>query len=449
MMFGHEQFEGLLKRALGASEAPETEVVILAMDEYLTRFANNGIHQNVAETNVSVYFRAIDGKRAGQAVTGNLSDEGLKEAAERALLHARQQREDPDFPGLPDPEPIPAVQAIDEETIEFSPVERAEAVGVICRLAADRDLQAFGAFTTGLYEVGMASSRGVMAYHPVTRADLQTVVMGDNGSGRAQESTWEVAKINAERVGLEAVEKATRVQNPQTIKPGKYTVVLDPYATDDILSWLDFAGMSALTVQEGRSWMNDRIGQQVMSPLVSIWDDGHDPSGIPMPLGFDGLPRQRVVIVDKGVIGYPVYDYATAKKEGIRSTGHALPPFIPPWFRGPHPLNLFMAEGDATVEEMITSTQRGLYITRFWYTRLVHPRDCVLTGMTRDGVMMIENGELTFPVKNLRFTQSYVEAMANVEAVGSEAKLLAEDYGFAQRVPGLKIRDFMFTGITV
>lgn len=448
-MFGQDKFEELLKRALRASEAPDTEIVIYAMDEYLTRFANNGIHQNVAETNVMVYFRAIDGKRAGQAVTGNLTEEGLKEAAERALLHAQRQREDPDFPGLPEPEPIPHVQAIDGETIEFSPVERAEAVGVICKLAAEQGVKAFGAFTTSTVEIGMASSRGVMAYHPATRVDLQTVIMGENGSGQAHESGWKVAEVNAERVGREAIEKAIRAQNPQGIEPGQYTVVLDPYTTEDILTWLDFAGMSALTVQEGRSWMNDRVGKQIMSPLVSIWDDGNDPTGIPMPIGFDGLPRQRVTVVDKGVIGEPVYDYATAKKEGKSSTGHTLPPFIPPWLRGPHPFNLFMAPGETSVEEMIASTGRGLYITRFWYTRLVHPRDCVLTGMTRDGVMMIEDGKLTFPVKNLRFTQSYVEAMANVEAVGNTSKLLMGNYGFTFHAPALKIRDFTFTGITV
>ena len=448
-MFGKDKFEALLTRALRASKAPATEVVVLAMDEYLTRFANNGIHQNVAETNVSVYFRAIDGKRAGEATTGNLTDDGLKEAAERALLHARQQPEDPDFPGLPDPEPIPHVEAVNEETLAFSPDQRAKAVGVMCKLAAAQGLKAFGAFTNGVYEVGMATSRGLVAYHPATQADLQTVVMGANGSGWGEESDWKVGELDAERVGREAVEKATRAQNPRAIEPGKYTVILDPYAVQDILIWLDLAGMSALAVQEGRSWMNDRIGKQAMSPLVSIWDDGLDPAGIPMPIGFDGLPRRRVSLVDKGVIGEPVYDHATAMKEGKQSTGHALPPFIPPWLKGPHAFNLFMAAGDQTVEEMIRSTKRGLYITRFWYTRVVHPRDCVLTGMTRDGVMMIENGELTFPVKNLRFTQAYVEAMANVEAVGSVSKLLAGDSGLALRVPALKVRDFTFTGITV
>ncbi len=446
-MFGQEKIEALTKRALKVSQAPATEVVVMADHNFLTRFASNAIHQNVNETNVEVYVRAVDGQRSGWANSTDLSDEGLERAAGRALAHARAVPADPAFPGLPDPQPVSSLPAVDEEALAFTPEERATAVGVVCKLAKERGLMAYGAYTTNLSEVGVGSSKGVMAYHASTLANLQTVVRGENGSGWAQRSGWQVGVIDGEDVAREAVERAVRAQNPRRIEHGVYTVILDTYAVLDILSQLNFVGFGADSVQEGRSWMNDRIGQPIMSDKVTIYDDGASPQGIPLPFDFQGTPRRKVFMAEAGTIGGPVYDHYTASKEGKQSTGHALPPNLPAFLRGPLGFNLFMQGGDSSVEDMIASTERGLYITRFWYTRTVHPRDCVITGMTRDGVMLIENGEIAAPVKDLRFTQSYVNALAAVEAVARETRLLWDD--FAVRVPALKIREFTFTGVTM
>jgi len=184
-----------------------------------------------------------------------------------------------------------------------------------------------------------------------------------------------------------------------------------------------------------------------MSELVDIWDDGVDPAGLPMPFDFEGVPKQRVDIVKKGVVKNPVQDRITARKMEKTTTGHALPPTMRSL--GPIAINLFMAPGTTSTEEMIQSTEKGLFVSRFWYTRLVHPRDCVITGMTRDGVFLIEKGKLTSPVKDLRFTQSYVEALAKVESVGEETRLLmSESGGQATRAPALKVKEFHFTGLT-
>jgi predicted Zn-dependent protease len=276
--------------------------------------------------------------------------------------------------------------------------------------------------------------------------------MGEDASGRAHASGWRLRDIPVDALGREAVQKAARGREPQDIEPGVYPVVLDPYVTQDLLSMLNLYGMGALSVLEGRSWMNERIGERAMSPLVSIWDDGLDLYGVPQPFDYEGTPRQRVEIVTEGVVQGPVHDRRTAQKMGTSSSGHALSPLVPTYLRayGPLALNLFMAPGDVGLDEMIASTERGLYITRFWYTRLVHPRDCVVTGMTRDGVFLIEDGEISRPLKNLRFTQSYVEALKFVEAVGNETRLLAEaDSRMTFRVPALKIREFNFTGSTL
>jgi predicted Zn-dependent protease len=221
-------------------------------------------------------------------------------------------------------------------------------------------------------------------------------------------------------------------------------VVLDHYAVDDILEALSLYGMGAQAVQEGRSWMCDLQGTQAMSESVSIWDDGGALNGWPMPFDVEGVPRRRLDLIENGVVGTPVHNTYTAAQDGISSTGHQQ------YFTGP-PIasNLFMGPGDKTVEDLIASTERGLYITRFFYTRLSHNRGCVMTGMTRDGTFLIDNGEIQHPVKDLRFTQSYVDALNGVEGVGREAKLVLNEVGFATRVPALKLASFNFTGVTV
>ncbi len=446
-MIGPERAKQLLHTALRISKAEQTEVMLSAQDLELTRFANNLIHQNVAESDVTLTLRAVMGKRQGTATTNNLSEDGIARASDAACAAALRQPEDPHFAGLAEPLNPRAVHAFDDDTAAFAPEERAQAVGVVCSKAKAKGLNASGAYRTGAQEVAVANSLGVLAYHPVTLADFIVTVMSEDSASRAQASAWKVSEINPEAVGDEALNKALHGRHPRKIEPGEYTVVVDPYVTYDLVGMLAWVGVSALAVQEGRSWMNDRMGQQAMSPLVSIWDDGCDPLGSPQPFDFEGVPKQRVDIVKNGVVGQPVYDTPTARKEGIASTGHALPAAQAAW--GPMALNLFMAPGDKSLDEMIKSTARGLYITSFWYTRPMHPRECLITGMTRDGVWLIENGELTTPVKNLRFTQSYVQALANVEMVGREACLFIKEFGGAARVPALKIRGFNFTGVTV
>ncbi len=435
--------ESILKRCKDPAE-----INLIVNDSALTRFANNIIHQNVAERDVDITLRYFIGKKIGTASTNRLDDAGLDELVERAKNNAKASPEDPNYPGLPEPQNYQRVAAFDMGTAGYSAEKRAKAVGVVCKLAAEKGLNSSGALSTGAGGLAVANSQGVFAFHPITDADFQTVVMSNDSSGRAEGCAWKVDDFDVEALGREAIGTAERGHNPKKIEPGDYTVVLEHYATEDLIGSLNFSGMSAQAFQEGRSWMNDRIGQQLMSPLVSIWDDGLDIKGAPMPFDFEGVPKQRVDIVKQGVVVGPVYDRYTGAKLGKPSTGHA-PPL---GFRGfgPLALNLFMLPGDSSVEDMIKSTKKGLIINRFWYTRIVHPRDCVMTGMTRDGVFMIEDGEVTFPVKNLRWTMSYVKALANVEAAGKAAHLIVADFGrISSHIPALKVNGFTFTGSTV
>jgi predicted Zn-dependent protease len=447
-MIGEKEARKICEQVFMRCQGGEAQVMLTVSDSALTRFANNIIHQNVAERDMELSLLFFIGKRSGSARTNRTDSAGLDELVLRARENAQASPEDPDHPGLPDPAEYTPVPAYDQLTAEFTPESRASAVGVVCRLAGERNLNASGAFSTGVNEIAIANTRGVFAYHAATSADFQTVVMSDDSSGRAQGSAWNVHKLSVEDLGCQAIQTAERGHNPRRIEPGEYTVVLEHYVTEDMLSMLNFYGMGARGVLEGRSWMNDRVGQQVMDPRVSIWDDGLDPQGIPMPFDYEGVPKQKVDIVKNGVVVGPVYDRYTGHKMNHPSTGHALPPGMRGF--GPVAANLFMAAGTSSVAEMIRSTERGLYINRFWFTRLVHPRDCLITVMTRDGVFLIEDGELTYPIKNLRFTQSYVQALAGVEAIGSNSHLLVSEFGqMGTCVPALKLKSFTFTGSTV
>jgi PmbA protein len=447
-MLGEKEAQKLCQRILSRCENQPAEVLLFSEDSALTRFANNTIHQNVSERNINLIVRYLIGRRKGTAETNRIDDAGLDDLVARARTNAQASAEDPNILDLPEPASYAEVMAFDPGTAGYTPEKRAQQVSGVCRLAREKGLNASGAFSTGSDEVTISNTNGLFAYTHTTSADFQTVVMTDDSSGRAHTSGWRVEDIPVEALGREAIEKAERGRNPRKIEPGDYTVVLDPYVTEDLVSMLNFNGAGAQAVLEGRSWMNDRIGAQAMDVKISIWDDGLNPEGLPMPFDFEGLPKQRVEIIKNGVVMGPVYDRVTAQKAGKESTGHAMPPTFRMF--GPMATNLFMAAGDSDLDEMISATQKGLYITRFWYTRLVHPRDCVVTGMTRDGVFMIEDGQLAYPVKNMRFTQSYVDALAQVDAVGRKSRLLGSEFGgMAMRVPPLKLQRFNFTGSTV
>ncbi len=447
-MLGEREARRILGAALARSRAGQAELVLLSWSGALTRFANNTIHQNVAEQDAQVLVRVAAGKHVGCAVTNRLDEEALDRAVEQAEAAARVAPETPDFPGFPPPRPTPPVWSFDEAVAGASPRWRAEQVQAFLRLAESQGSVAAGALHTGVHEVAVANSHGVFCYHAGTRVQFSTVTHTDGASGYAERAGWRLDQLDVATLGRSALERARRARNPQAVPPGKYPVVLEPYAVQDVVGWMMHAGAGALAVQEGRSWMNGRMGTAALSERVTVWDDGRDPAGIPAPFDFEGVPKQRVVIVERGVPTGPVYDTQTAAKEGKSSTGHALPRAWPEAAAiGPVPTHVFLATGDATVEDLVRGVDRGLYVTRFWYTRLVHPRDCVVTGMTRDGVFWIEGGELAYPVCNLRFTQGYVQALASVDGVGVEDWLLGDRFG-AYRVPALRVTEFTFTGVT-
>jgi len=434
----------LLEGALRRSPAEQTEVVLTYNRSALTRFADSYIHQNVAEETPSLTVRAVFGKRVGTASTAILDDEGVARVLEQAATIARLAPENEDFPGLPDPAGEPAQAPYSAATVAASPEARAGAAGLICTLAREAGLRASGSVTTTGQEIAVANSRGVFAYTALSSAAIVAVATGEDGSGYAQEQALDLAALDVEAAARRAVNVGRRAQRPAALPPGEYTVILQPEAVADIAMFLSLLGFGGQAVYEGRSFVAGKRGERVLGENVTIWDDGSDPAGQPLPFDFEGLPRQRLSLIERGVAGDIALDSLYAHKLGLPNNGHALPGAAASV--GPIPINVFIAPGQATVEEMIRSTDRGLLVTHFHYTRVVHPLHVIITGMTRDGTFQIEHGEVTGPVKNLRYTQSYLEALRRVEAIGAATRLAGE--GIAVRVPALKIGGFAFTGVT-
>jgi len=432
--------------------ATEAEALVMAEDSALTRFANSEIHQNVAETNVVLNLRVVVGKRVGVASSGRTDDEGLRRLAENATAIARVTEELVDWGGLPEPsgstgdgtgDTAAVAAGFSDATANASPEFRAQAARAVIAAADAAGVVAYGSFATGTESTAVANSRGIRAAGTRTASQLITVSMGPGGgTGYAEAAGVDATTIDAAAIGREASGKARATADAVAIDPGDYPVVLEEYAVVDLLDMLGYLGFSALAVQEERSFVE--IGKRVGSDLVTIVDDGHDPAGLPMTFDFEGVAKRRVALIDAGVCRGIVYDAQTAARDGVTSTGHGLP--APnPW--GPFPINMLMAPGTASRDELIGGLDRGLLVTRFHYTNPVHPKLAIVTGMTRDGTFLVEGGRIVGPVKNLRYTQSYLEALARTVAVAAERKTLKGFLGGVV-VPAVRIEGWTFTGGT-
>jgi PmbA protein len=440
----------VLERAMRVG-ATEAEVLVVAGDSALTRFANNEIHQNVAERSLSVNLRYVVGRRIAVVSTGKVDPEGLRTLVHRAASIARSCEELEDWAGLPAAAGGPGSNAViggsvvawSDGTAEATPEFRAEGVRAVIAAAESKGVQAYGAFSTDAEAVAVANSKGVRAAERRTASQLLTVQMSpDGGTGYAEGVSMDATMIDAAAIGREAAEKARASDNPIAIEAGDYPVVLEEYAVVDITDMLGYTGFSALAVQEERSFFEP--GRRVGSDLVSIVDDGFDLAGLPASFDYEGVAKQQVPMVENGVCREVVYDSQTAARAGRTSTGHGLPAPNP---YGPFPLNAVMAAGSTPRDELIGGLDRGLLITRFHYTNVVHPKLAIITGMTRDGTFLVEGGKLVGPVRNLRYTQSYLDALAGVSAVSSSRKAIKGFLGAAV-VPALRIDGWTFTGVT-
>jgi PmbA protein len=449
-------FEAIKKH----STADEIEVLIFGGRSALTRFANNTIHQNVAEENYNVSVRTAFGGKTARATTNKFDDESLKRVVQASENLARVQHPDADLLPVADAgEGARATPTVPSrhfaQTGATSPQQRAEAVKKIVGVAEKHKLTTAGTFSTAESEEGIFNSRGLTDWHRQTSSEVSITMLAGDSSGWQKANSPDVTQLDPMALAEIAASKAIESAGPREIPPGKYTVILDPAAVLDLVGFMffDFGGLAIL---DQRSFLNNRVGTQIFGKNINVWDDVAHPLQSGTPFDGEGMRRQRVQLVENGVVKRLVYARATAEKMKrsehkekvgpIEPTGHGFPV---PNEMGEAPMNIvFGAPREAkTVNQMIAGTERGVLVTRLWYIREVDPYEKILTGMTRDGTFLVEKGKICHGVRNFRFNQSLIHMLSNVEDMGTPLRASGEE-SFDMVVPAMKVREFNFTEVT-
>jgi len=459
-MLTQEQAADIFSRIRKYSTADEVEGLFYGGRSALTRFANNTIHQNVAEENYGVSVRTVFGGRTARATTNRFDDQSLKDVVKASEDLARVQEPDGDLLPVPNAsEGARATQAVPSrhfaETAAVTPEQRAEGVGKIVSIAQKHKLTTAGIFSSSESIEAIFNSRGLNNWHTQTSAEISITMLAPDSSGWQKSNSPSVANLNPQVLAEIAAKKAVESATPREIAAGKYTVILEPAAVLDMTGFMffDFGGLAIL---DQRSFLNNRIGKNLFGENISIWDDVSHPLQSGPSFDGEGVRRQKIHLVEKGAVKRLVYARASAEKMRkseyadkvgpVEPTGHGFP--IPNEM-GEGPMNIvFESPRDPkSVEQMIASTERGILVTRLWYIREVDPYEKILTGMTRDGTFLVENGKVVCGVRNFRFNQSLIEMLSNVEQMSTPVRTSGEE-SFDMVVPAMKVRDFNFTEVT-
>jgi PmbA protein len=430
-------------RLAKSTGATETEVHVDEVDDALTRFANNAIHQNVAEHGLTISVRTVVDGRTARVTTNRIDEDSLRSAIDASLSLAHSQPRNPRLLPLPGKQRYRPVHRFAKRAAAVTPEDRARAVRRACDLAVKRGQTAAGIFATGQTQNAIGNSRGLFAAYRETHAEFSITMLEESAASWAKANAASVSDFDPQQLAERASEKAHRATNARELSPGRYTVILEPAAVLDLVGFL-FYDFSATALADKRSCLNDRMGEQLFGKNISITDDVYHPLQLGSPFDGEGIPRQRVLLVDRGIPKHLVYARATAKAARKQPTGHG---FALPNEYGEAPMNLVFSGGNSSLEQMIASTDRGLLVTRLWYIREVDPYEKVMTGMTRDGLFLVENGRTTSAVRNFRFNQSILEMLRNVELLGPAVRATGEE-AFEMVVPTMKVRDFRFSEVT-
>src|ERR1700730_14104549 len=459
-MLSRGQAAEVFKRIKSNSTADEVEVLFYGGKTALTRIANNIIHQNVAEENYSVSVRTVFGGRTARATTNKLDEDSLKRVVQASESLAKVQHPDPDL--LPMPHSGEGARATGAfpvrhfaQTAAVTPDLRADGVKKIVSVANRHKLTTAGIFSSAESVEGIFNSRGLTSWHTQTSSEISITMLAGDSSGWQKANYPDVGHQDPAGLAEIAARKALTSASPREIPPGKYTVILEPAAVLDMVGFMffDFGGLSIL---DQRSFLNNRVGTQIFGPNINVWDDVAHPLQAGSPFDGEGIPRQRVRLIENGEVKRLVYARATAEKLKqsehkdkvglVAVTGHGFPL---PNELGEAPMNIvFATPADAkTVGQMIASTERGVLVTRLWYIREVDPYEKILTGMTRDGTFYVEDGKVRHGVLNFRFNESLIHMLSSVEAMGTPVRASGEE-SFDMVAPPMKVRDFNFTEVT-
>jgi predicted Zn-dependent protease len=429
-----------LVRARSASA--EAEVTARSGVAALTRFANSAIHQNVAEELNHLVLRvALDGHVATVSFDGRPGPDRLQRIVDDAFETALARPVDPDWPGLTPPTPPGAIDHWDDGTGRANPDDRARVVAAF--VAALDGLEGAGSCSTEATTADYANSAGHAATGRSTIASLDGIARTARSDGSARATSVRLADLDGRQAGDRAAGKARESEAAGDLEPGRYEVVLEPKCVADVLQFLFIYGLNGRAVEEGRSFV--RIGEPQFDAAITLREDAGDPGTVGLGFDTEGTPKRRVDVVSGGVTSAVLHSRRTAAKAGTESTGNAVEGGEG-W--GALPTNTVLDAGAATDGELIAGVGRGLLVTDFWYTRILDPRTQVVTGLTRNGLWLIEDGRIVRPVSNLRFTKSYLEALGPgaVRAIGRERALIPGSFDGFFLVPSLHLASWNFTG---
>jgi PmbA protein len=438
-----EEMLQMAQDAVRQSPADQTQIRLIASDNALTRFANSEIHQNTFEREAVVQVLARNGQRQGQVTTNRLTPAALKEAAERATAAAKISEPNPDLADLPEgPRKYPLQIVFSEATAACTPEERGAMVVAGLGVCENGEYKAAGTLTTGQVNVVIVNSRGIEVAYSTTSARYTVQWTGANSSGYSECSSRNVGELDTVGAAVEALAVAKRSANPRADLPaGRYPVILMPECIATMLSFLTWVGFSGRDYNDQSSFMCGKFGELITGRDITITDDPLDVRTMGLPCDMAGVPKQRLSLIENGVARAVAHDSNSAAKAGVASTGHDSGQ------NWPAPMNLTLSPGTATKDELIQGLKRGVLVNRFHYTNVVDPMATVITGMTRDGTFLIEDGELAAGLTNFRFTQNILKALADNTGIGGELVYHGSFWGAGCLVPeAIRIEEFNFSG---
>jgi PmbA protein len=397
----------------------------------------------VAERGGHLSVRAVIDGRTARANANRFDAESIRRVTHEAIAITRLQAPDPDLLPLAEPQPTISVARFFQSTADATPESRARAVKDAIGIVESKALTAAGIYATNESAFAILNSRGLFDFYCDTLAQFSITAMGGDSSGWAKETSCDAKDLDIPALASRAAAKATGSANPRELPPGRYSVILEPAAVLDLVGQM-FGDFSATAVSDERSFLTGRAHDKLFGENISITDDVYHPAQSGAPFDGEGVPKQRLTLVERGVVQQVAYSRQAAHKAGVDPTGHGFPL---PNELGEAPGNIVIAGGDSTVEKMIASTERGLLITRLWYIREVDPYQKIMTGMTRDGTFLVENGRVAGGVRNFRFNQCLVELLSNVQALSAPVRASGEE-AFDMVVPAMKVDEFHFTEVT-
>ena len=436
-----DQAQALVEKVVKMSKADEISVNLTSGYQADVRFAANQMSTSGGVVNGQIAVQSAFGKKHAAAVTNDFSDDSLRRTVEQSEALAKLSPDDPEtMPGLP-PQTYVPVNGYFDSTANLSPEDRARAALTALEPARKAgDLKAAGFIVVNAGANALGNGHGLFAYNRSTNANYTLTVRTDDGTGSgwagAEHPDWK--QLDFAGLSAHAIEKARLSRNPVAIEPGRYTVILEPQAVGDLVQLMGFA-LAARNADEGRSAFakqggGNKIGEKIVDSRVTIFSDPQDPQLLAQPYDGQGLPLSRQVWVENGVLKQLFYSRCWAQKQGKVATG------------GPSSIKL--EGGTTSMDDMIKSTPRGVLVTRLWYLRLVDPRTILVTGLTRDGTFLIENGKISKSVKNFRFNESPLFLLSNLEALSPAVRIGGTEQGGPVVMPAIKAKDFNFTSLS-